>query len=67
MSLHSCIDGGNSVEDACRIGFAFADAGMNFLSLSRGGRFEDAQQPSVGAAAYPYTGPSGYECMPLLC
>ena len=58
------IDGGNTVEDAARIGFAFADAGMNFLSLSRGGRFEDAQQPSVGAAAYPYTGPSGYECMP---
>ena len=24
------IDGGNTVEDACRIGFAFADAGMNF-------------------------------------
>ena len=34
------------------------------LSLSRGGRFEDAAQPKVGEAAYPYTGPSGYECMP---
>ena len=58
------VDGGNTVEDAAEIGVAFARAGMNFLSLSRGGRFEDAQQPSVGAAAYPYTGPSGYECMP---
>jgi 2,4-dienoyl-CoA reductase-like NADH-dependent reductase (Old Yellow Enzyme family) len=58
------VDGGNSVDDAVRIGAAFAEAGMDFLSLSRGGRFEDAQQPSVGAAAYPYTGPSGYECMP---
>jgi 2,4-dienoyl-CoA reductase-like NADH-dependent reductase (Old Yellow Enzyme family) len=58
------VDGGNSVDDAARIGAAFAEAGMDFLSLSRGGRFEDAQQPSVGAAAYPYTGPSGYECMP---
>lgn len=58
------VEGGNTVEDAARIGVAFAGAGMNFLSLSRGGRFEDAQQPSVGAAAYPYTGPSGYECMP---
>ncbi|MBI05078.1 MAG: NADH oxidase [Pelagibacteraceae bacterium] len=58
------VDGGNTVEDAAQIGVAFADAGMDFLSLSRGGRFEDAQQPSVGAAAYPYTGPSGYECMP---
>ena len=37
---------------------------MDFLSLSRGGRFEDAMQPKVGEAAYPYTGPSGYECMP---
>jgi dimethylglycine catabolism A len=58
------VDGGNTLEDTTRIGVAFASAGMDFLSLSRGGRFEDAQQPSVGAAAYPYTGPSGYECMP---
>lgn len=58
------VDGGNTLEDTTRIGVAFAEAGMDFLSLSRGGRFEDAQQPAVGAAAYPYTGPSGYECMP---
>ena len=58
------VDGGNSLEDTTKIGVAFAEAGMDFLSLSRGGRFEDAQQPSVGASAYPYTGPSGYECMP---
>lgn len=58
------VDGGNSLEDTTKIGVAFADAGMDFLSLSRGGRFEDAMQPSVGASAYPYTGPSGYECMP---
>ena len=37
---------------------------MDFLSLSRGGKFEDAKQPPVGWAAYPYTGPSGWECMP---
>jgi hypothetical protein len=37
---------------------------MDFLSTSRGGKFDDAARPSVGAAAYPYTGPSGYECMP---
>ena len=58
------VEGGNSVEDAVEIGAALAHAGMDFLSLSRGGRFEDAKQPSVGNAAYPYTGPSGYECMP---
>jgi 2,4-dienoyl-CoA reductase-like NADH-dependent reductase (Old Yellow Enzyme family) len=37
---------------------------MDFLSLSRGGKFEDAKQPKIGEAAYPYTGRSGYECMP---
>ena len=59
-----CIDGGSSVEDALYFGIAFARAGMDFLSLSRGGKFDDAKQPGVGEAAYPYTGPSGYECMP---
>ena len=37
---------------------------MDFISLSRGGKFEDAKQPPVGGAIYPYTGKSGYECMP---
>lgn len=59
-----CIPGGNTVEDAAFFGAEFARAGMDFLSLSRGGKFEDALQPRVGEAAYPYTGPSGYECMP---
>ncbi|EYF00336.1 oxidoreductase [Chondromyces apiculatus] len=58
------IEGGNRVEDAAHFGVAFAQAGMDFLSLSTGGKFEDAKQPKVGHAAYPYTGPSGYECMP---
>ncbi|MEM7118813.1 MAG: NADH:flavin oxidoreductase [Chloroflexota bacterium] len=58
------IDGGSRADDAAYYGVAFARAGMDFLSLSRGGKFEDAQQPRVGAAAYPYTGQSGYECMP---
>jgi 2,4-dienoyl-CoA reductase-like NADH-dependent reductase (Old Yellow Enzyme family) len=59
-----CIEGGNTVEEACWFGAEFARAGMDFLSLSRGGKFEDAHQPQVGWAAYPYTGRSGYECMP---
>jgi dimethylglycine catabolism A len=37
---------------------------VDFISLSRGGKFEDASQPKIGEAAYPYTGRSGYECMP---
>ncbi|MCA9642940.1 MAG: NADH:flavin oxidoreductase [Polyangiaceae bacterium] len=58
------VAGGSRVDDACYFGTRFAAAGMDFLSLSRGGRFEDAKQPKVGHAAYPYTGQSGYECMP---
>jgi 2,4-dienoyl-CoA reductase-like NADH-dependent reductase (Old Yellow Enzyme family) len=59
-----CVDGGNAVEDTAWFGVEFARAGMDFLSLSRGGKFEDARQPAIGWSAYPYTGPSGYECMP---
>ena len=59
-----CIAGGNTVADSEHFAVEFARAGMDFLSLSRGGKFEDAKQPAVGWAAYPYTGPSGYECMP---
>mgnify|MGYP003630904069 CR=1 FL=1 len=59
-----CIEGGNKVEEAAQIGVALAAAGMDFLSLSRGGKFDDAKQPKLGEAAYPYTGVSGYECMP---
>lgn len=59
-----CIDGGSSVEDAVWYATRFAASGMDFISVSRGGKFDDAKQPKVGEAAYPYTGPSGYECMP---
>lgn len=59
-----CVDGGNDVADAAWFGSEFAKAGMDFLSTSRGGKFDDAARPAIGAAAYPYTGPSGYECMP---
>lgn len=59
-----CIDGGNGVDDAVYFGREFARVGMDFLSLSRGGKFDDAKQPKVGGASYPYTGRSGYECMP---
>lgn len=58
------IDGGNRIEDAAYFGVEFAKAGMDYLSISKGGKFEDAEQPKVGQAVYPYTGKSGYECMP---
>ncbi len=58
------ISGGNRIDDAVYFGVEFAKAGFDYLSISKGGKFEDAEQPKVGAAAYPYTGKSGYECMP---
>ena len=58
------IDGGSKLDDAVFFATEFASAGMDFLSLSRGGKFDDAKQPRVGSTSYPYTGPSGYECMP---
>ncbi len=56
--------GGNTLEDARAIGVALGRAGLDFLSISRGGKFDDARQPDVGHAAYPYTGHSGHACIP---
>jgi 2,4-dienoyl-CoA reductase-like NADH-dependent reductase (Old Yellow Enzyme family) len=58
------IAGGSRIEDAVYFGVEFAKAGFDYLSISKGGKFEDAEQPKVGQAVYPYTGQSGYECMP---
>jgi 2,4-dienoyl-CoA reductase-like NADH-dependent reductase (Old Yellow Enzyme family) len=60
------IDGGSGLDDALYFGVEFARAGMDYLSLSRGGKFEDARQPMVGWPVYPYTGRSGWECMPTV-
>jgi len=60
------IEGGSHLPDATWFGVELARAGLDFLSISKGGKFEDAKQPKVGWAAYPYTGRSGYECMPTI-
>src|SRR5438093_499162 len=60
------VAGGSDVQDAAWFGARFAEAGVDYLSVSKGGRFEDAKQPRVGEAVYPYTGRSGYECMPTV-
>ncbi len=60
------IDGGTRVDEAAWFAAQFAAAGMDFVSVSKGGKFEDAKAPKVGAAAYPYTGVSGHECMPTV-
>jgi 2,4-dienoyl-CoA reductase-like NADH-dependent reductase (Old Yellow Enzyme family) len=58
------IAGGSRVEDASVYAEGLARAGLDFLSISTGGKFDDAKQPKVGEAVYPYTGRSGHECMP---
>jgi 2,4-dienoyl-CoA reductase-like NADH-dependent reductase (Old Yellow Enzyme family) len=60
------IEGGNRIDDAIYFGVEFARAGFDYLSISKGGKFEDAKQPKVGQSVYPYTGRSGYECMPTI-
>lgn len=60
------IEGGTRIDEAADFATRFAAAGMDFLSVSKGGKFEDAKRPKVGAAAYPYTGESGHECMPTV-
>jgi 2,4-dienoyl-CoA reductase-like NADH-dependent reductase (Old Yellow Enzyme family) len=60
------IEGGSRLDDALFFAERFAAAGLDFLSISKGGKFDDARQPKVGEAVYPYTGPSGHECMPTV-
>ncbi|MBI4637538.1 MAG: NADH:flavin oxidoreductase [Candidatus Rokubacteria bacterium] len=60
------VEGGSRLDDAVWFGARFAEAGVDYLSVSKGGRFEDAKQPKIGEAVYPYTGESGYECMPTV-
>jgi 2,4-dienoyl-CoA reductase-like NADH-dependent reductase (Old Yellow Enzyme family) len=63
---HDVVSGGNELDDAVWFGLRFAEGRADYLSVSKGGRFEDARQPKVGEAVYPYTGASGYECMPTV-
>lgn len=60
------IERGSDLDDAVYFGVEFARAGFDYLSVSKGGKFDDAKQPKVGHAVYPYTGRSGYECMPTV-
>ncbi len=66
MLADEVIAGGSRIEDAVYYAERFASVGMDYLSLSKGGKFDDAKQPRIGHAVYPYTGPSGHECMPTI-
>jgi 2,4-dienoyl-CoA reductase-like NADH-dependent reductase (Old Yellow Enzyme family) len=58
-----CIKGGYTVEESRAIALRLAQGGADWLSLSAGGKFEDAQ-PREGQPLYPYTGYSGERTMP---
>ncbi|MCK6533629.1 MAG: NADH:flavin oxidoreductase [Polyangiaceae bacterium] len=64
LTTEECVAQGSTLADSTHFAVELASAGLDFLSLSRGGKFEDAKQPAIGSAAYPYTGQSGWECMP---
>jgi 2,4-dienoyl-CoA reductase-like NADH-dependent reductase (Old Yellow Enzyme family) len=63
---HEVVAGGSDLDDAVWFGLRFAERGVDYLSVSKGGSFEDARPPRVGEAIYPYTGESGWECMPTV-
>lgn len=58
-----CIRNGYTVRDAGPIAIALAREGADYISLSAGGKFEDARKIE-GEPPYPYTGYSGDRCMP---
>jgi 2,4-dienoyl-CoA reductase-like NADH-dependent reductase (Old Yellow Enzyme family) len=58
-----CIRSGYTVLDAGPIAVELARAGVDYVSLSAGGKFEDARV-IPGEPLYPYTGYSGDRCMP---
>ena len=58
-----CIRNGYTVLDAAPIAVRLARAGVDYVSLSAGGKFEDARHIE-GEPLYPYTGYSGDRCMP---
>lgn len=55
--------GGNSLEQGKAIALKLAEWGLDYISVSAGGKFEDAI-PHEGEALDPYTGYSGHRSMP---
>ncbi len=58
-----CIKGGYTTEESALISLRLAQSGVDYISLSAGGKFEDAVLKD-GEVPYPYTGYSGDRCMP---
>ncbi len=58
-----CIRNGYTVVEAGPMAVRLAQSGADYISLSAGGKFEDARH-IPGEPLYPYTGYSGDKCMP---
>ncbi|MDP9463303.1 MAG: NADH:flavin oxidoreductase [Actinomycetota bacterium] len=63
FDAEECVRHGYSVADSSQFAVRFAELGTAYVSLSAGGKFEDAQHRE-GKPLYPYTGYSGDRCMP---
>jgi 2,4-dienoyl-CoA reductase-like NADH-dependent reductase (Old Yellow Enzyme family) len=63
FDAEECIKDGYTTVDARHAALRFARLGADYLSLSAGGKFEDAVH-KPGEPLYPYTGYSGDRCMP---
>ena len=57
------IKNGYTVVDSKRIAVRLAELGVDYISLSAGGKFEDAVH-TQGQVLFPYSGYSGDRCMP---
>jgi 2,4-dienoyl-CoA reductase-like NADH-dependent reductase (Old Yellow Enzyme family) len=58
-----CIKNGYTLKDSKQIALRMAQLGVDYISISAGGKFEDAIH-KPGDPLYPYTGYSGDRCMP---
>ncbi|MDH4188605.1 MAG: NADH:flavin oxidoreductase [Betaproteobacteria bacterium] len=63
FNVEEFIKNGYTVVDSKRIALRLAELGAAYLSLSAGGKFEDAVH-TPGQVLYPYNGYSGDRCMP---
>ncbi|MCI0606027.1 NADH:flavin oxidoreductase [bacterium] len=58
-----CIKNGYTLNDSRQMALRMAQLGVDWISVSAGGKFEDAIH-KPGTPLYPYTGYSGDRCMP---
>lgn len=58
-----CIKEGYTLVDSRQMALRMAQLGIDYISISAGGKFEDAMH-KAGEPLYPYTGYSGDRCMP---